>query len=383
MSNRDCELNLFQVIKKNTLLFIISFFTPYLFLVQSPITFLISFFLFFVYLLTGSKGAISKNDILFFLFFFVISFPSLLIAQHEVSHLFYFLLSVLVFFSAKKSSREDPVLLNIIFGVSYWAFAFFSSVVYYVYRDIPEPFSGLVEGSSTNGIPSYLLVLSITYSIIYFVNKNRLPIYPCIATLLISILGIGRGSIYVSVMLLLLSIIVNFIVDFKYSQTKKILYFVFFTSIIVVLISVNFEWIYNFISMKTKALQGVNDPYRARIIWDYLSGINWWQSYVGGTYSGTVIETMYKNNPHISFIRAHAYLGFGYVMLIFLSPLFFLFKCKSTIYSCVFFSFSFLLLIRAASEPILFPTSLDYFYFFIYMIYFKGVTSNYMINKRY
>ncbi|GHY28918.1 hypothetical protein VCSRO164_2791 [Vibrio cholerae] len=378
------HMSFLSAFKNDFFLTVIIFLTPFLFLIQSPMAFAISACLFAFYLLFGGiNKKIDKSDIFIFIFSFTLTVPVFIFHQHGVSHVFYFLLTLLTFFSARKSSSESPDELLILFRFIYWFFVFFSLIVYYVYRDISEPFSGLISGSSTNGIPSYLIVLHIAYATIYYAHYRRLPVIPAILTLIIAVLGIGRGSIYIAVMLLIASFFVNTCGDFKRKRIGSFLFFICLISVFIGLAMANFDNVYSFILNKTKALQGINDPYRMQIIVEYLHSLDWWQVIFGGKYDNTVIEALYSNNPHISFIRGHAYLGLSYLFFILTPPLFvFLGKLEQNVLdSFVYLFLISTLILRSISEPILFPTSLDYYYFFVLMICFRNIRHYKSIKK--
>ncbi|HHQ4443927.1 TPA: hypothetical protein ACSP1W_003193 [Aeromonas veronii] len=129
--------------------------------------------------------------------------------------------------------------------------------------------------------------------------------------------------------------------------------------------------LYVFLDGRTEALHGIVEQYRNIIMIEYFSNIKWWQVFVGGEFKGTVISELYDDNPHIAFVRSHAYFGVFYTLLVMLSPLIFFLKSRTYLDSFVFFVFALLLLLRAWSESILFPTALDFFYYLIFYVYFR------------
>jgi hypothetical protein len=91
----------------------------------------------------------------------------------------------------------------------------------------------------------------------------------------------------------------------------------------------------------------------------------------GADYSGTVIEYEYFGNPHIAYIRTHSLFGFPLTLLVLLSPGFLLLARKALADKMVFFVFIGVVAFRALSEPLFFPTLLDFFYFSWFLMYLK------------
>lgn len=344
---------------------------PFLFISQSKIAFFLTFINLMAYAIITNKGKILSNEIIIFSVFFLSVLPSMYMVQHGASHYFYFYLTIASLLAARTFCNLSAKSILFILKFIIYIYILFAFIVYYLYRDLAEPFSGLVEGSSTNGIPSYLIVLQAVYSIIFYSVKKRLPITCTLLTLSIALLGIGRGSIYVASLIVATSIAFNlYITTIQRRPLTIICSFCLAFGLIVAAI-LHADLLIYFLSSKTKALQGIIDPYRNRIIIEYISSLTWWQIFVGGDYYETVISEMYDDNPHIAFIRSHAYFGIVYTVLILLSPFLFFLKSKSYIDSAIFFAFTSIILLRAWSEPILFPTALDFFYFLIFFFYYK------------
>ena len=363
--------------------FFVIFSIPFLFLVQEVYSFAAILIILLIYACVNFEDCFSINVLLIAGLFTVSFIPVLLISQHNYSHFFYYLMTISCLLAARGVSRAGVVRLFPIFQALFWFFVLFSLLVYYYYRDLAEPFSGLVKGSSTNGIPSYLIVIQVVYSLSFYCVKRHLPIVSVLFTLLVAILGIGRGSIYIALVILLISLFLNFFIDVKRRRYGWIVLYLLVLLSGVLLLIANIELLVDYLNAKTKALQGLSDPYREQILLEYLSSIKWWQVYLGGRYDGSVVETLYNGNPHIAFIRSHAYLGVFYTILVLLSPLYFVFFSRVAFSSGVFFLFSSILLVRALSEPILFPTALDFFYFLLFFLYYQSFYSkNYLVGSR-
>lgn len=344
---------------------------PFLFLLQSTFGFLVIFGLLVLCVAVNFKKSFSSNILLVVFIFTLSVFPVLLIFQHGLSHVFYYLMTVFSILTAKIISELKLKQLLYLFSFIFWFFVAFSLVGYYLNRDLVEPFSGLVDGSSTNGIPSYLIVLQIIYSLVYYSVNKRLPVTAVFFTIIIAVLGIGRGSIYTSVLILFLTLTFNFYIDLKAKRYKLVIYFLLLCFSVLLFLAINVDMFFLYLESRTKALQGLSDPYRNRILYEYISLIEWWQVLLGGQYKGTVISSLYDGNPHISFVRSHAYLGLLYTLLIAFSPLLFIFYTRKFIDSFIFLTLTSVLVLRSLSEPILFPTALDIFYYLIFFVYFK------------
>ena len=147
----------------------------------------------------------------------VFSDSTLIFLQHGFSHYFYYLLTLLFVTFLK-------FFLNLVDILNYKYFL--SSFI--INMRFMEPFSGLIEGSSTNGIPSYLIVIQAVYSILYYCINRRLPIVSSFFTLAVALIGIGRGSIYISVLIVIISVLFFFFILTFYKTFLKVVFpFVF------------------------------------------------------------------------------------------------------------------------------------------------------------
>jgi hypothetical protein len=138
--------------------------------------------------------------------------------------------------------------------------------------------------------------------------------------------------------------------------------------IVVILINFYSDLVIEFFSNNSKIGLGILDEVRTSILEAYLDNLNVWSIITGGSYEGTSIITEFNGNPHNSFIRAHHVFGLFYLVAITLVMIRSLYKQKSIdlkIYSIFIFM---ILFFRAFTEPILFPTMLDVFYFSMCLI---------------
>lgn len=230
----------------------------------------------------------------------------------------------------------------------------------------PEPLGAVFPWASTNGFPSYLIVILIAYSIVLYLKNKQLPFYSSLFTFSIAIIGVGRASIIIAGAILLLSILINAIAI--QSFLKRAL-----TGIALSLLAV-FAFVYADTNWTTiaESLQstetgsklsgGLFDEHRARQIADYVDKIDLSSFFIGSSYDGTSIKNIYGGNPHNSYIRAHAFYGI-FVLIAALLPLtYIIFLSSYGLTKAVLATLVGLALVRATTEPIFFPSVLDFFY---------------------
>lgn len=226
------------------------------------------------------------------------------------------------------------------------------------------PLDDLIPNASSNGITSYLILLQCNYSLVKFIATRKVSLLTCIITFGICIVGWGRGSIIASLMLLAINFIF-FINQFKFPKIGifKLLLKVFLTLVLLILLYSNLDSIIAFLEENTKIGGGLQDQSRLSINQTYLNKLGAWELFMGVDYSDTEIEQVYSSNPHNSYIRAHHLYGLFYLIAILL-PIIWVVSQKNAltfrIYALAIFT---TLALRAFTEPILFPTLLDVFYF--------------------
>lgn len=221
------------------------------------------------------------------------------------------------------------------------------------------PFEHLIPGVSSNGIPSYLILLQVNYSIGYYLLKNNVNLLSTILTLGVAILGFGRGSILAAFLILLTSFIFWI---FKKSGFRALVYTMLFYILIAFLIF-NYQFqIVQFLDANTKLSAGLVDDSRVQMIHDYLGKLDFVTFLFGADYSNTSIVNLYGGNPHNSFIRAHHLFGLFYVVFLVVLPFVTIFK-RDAVIDILYFCCLFLILyFRIFSEPIIFPTIFDFYY---------------------
>jgi len=301
----------------------------------------------------------------------VVLLPAFFKPYHGLSPIFYTFSTVFVFLAAQAIAKKNPVDLlkafQIIYGASLAAIAF----ILYAYWGHPEPFGEVIEGSSTNGIPAYLIIIQIGLSLCFYVVRRRLPLWPPLATAVVAFFGNGRGSLVVAGLMIVGTFLFNALIsDSARTGTRRRYYFVAALALFFVFSEYGEDMV-DFVTRYTKLSVGLVDTNRIEIFDDYWDKLGPVTALVGADYEGTVIEMDHNNNPHISYIRTHSYFGLPATILALVSPAIVLFGRKTRMARAVFFFFIGMAALRAYSEPILFPTLLDFFYFCYFFIFFN------------
>lgn len=347
---------------------LIPFVLFYSFVLQTPLITVLSLF-------------ISIFCLFYYLFFFKLRYNSALLVavlfftcslgmfkiSHDISKLFY-LVQFSVLLILCQFISENPRRYFKTIKALFYSFLILSYYVLIVNFEKHEPLSHFIEGSSQNGIPSYLLILFLSYLFCSLYFDRKLPLLPAILCLVISFYGEGRGSLVISIAVFLICYLYLFL---KPNPTKgfsgKLL--VLSAISIAVVFSINFTFIVDFVVTGSKLSVGLKDTNRLDILYSYLDSLTYYEILVGGSYDDNIVSTKYLGNPHIAYVRLHAFFGLLPVILVILSPLMILFK-KLSINNFFLFLIISLYLARAISEPVLFPTALDFFYFMSFFIFF-------------
>jgi len=347
--------------KKSLLIFSTIFSMYYTFLYMSIILFLL-FLLFSFLLIFIEKNYITKiikkyNQSIYVLLIYMIAFSMPFIMLNNFSTPIYFLLTLwsillaIVFLKIENlfyvfSSIKWLLYTFIIFTLGY---------LYITYGKYPigyslEHMTG--EQVSANGITSFANIILGVYTILSFKLKKENTLVASLFVLYISVEGYGRGSIIFSLMLILINILYIY-------QKNKIFFKIIFIasgSVLIVFIS---PFVYD-IYLTTKLASGFETP-RTIILEQYLNKIDVFSLLFGVSYSGTIIESMYNNNPHITYIRSHHIFGLFYLL-----SLFYIIgrKSISTFKSKIFeehmiFLIIVAVLIRNITEPLFFPSIFD------------------------
>lgn len=227
------------------------------------------------------------------------------------------------------------------------------------------PLEKLVEGASANGITSYLIVLQVNFCIISFMVRRKVPYLTIILTILIALTAYGRGSILSGLAILVVSIFVQAM--HRGGKSLLIVSAVFF-AVVALGFTLYYDEIYFLIAANTKLTAGLYDEARMRVLSDYMGKIDAATIFTGASYTNTVIEEYLHGNPHNSLVRAHHVFGLPYLLLVVALPFISVFRRRYLV-EWVYFTFMFLIFFfRIFSEPIVFPTILDFYVFSLFLI---------------
>ncbi|OEZ93946.1 hypothetical protein JAB8_00960 [Janthinobacterium sp. HH106] len=230
------------------------------------------------------------------------------------------------------------------------------------------PLENLIPDSSSNGITSYLIVLQATYSTLKFLRHRQASLVTASLTLFVCIIGYGRGSILASTAILA----VNLLSYLSWRRDLRGLRSIVLGLGAVFLVSIYFaDDIVDFVESNTKIGSGLVDEPRQRILTDYMNKINWASALTGADYEGTSIESDFNGNPHNSFVRAHHIFGALYLLSLAAFPLALLRRRLPSSVKAFSGSMLLIVLFRCATEPVLFPTIFD-FYFFAFFFALSG-----------
>ncbi len=342
----------------------------YAFLIQMSVVFVATFLflLFIVFIDLTLHPYLNKKLLLTMCFIGLVLSLGLLKVDHGLSGIFYYFSELLVFFLSWYATREPQQFYKGVKLVLY-SFLIYVFTCLWIYQAEHEPLSYIISGSSQNGVPSYLIVLLVTFLFCRLIIKGDLPLIPAFLTVVVSFYGEGRGSMIISLLILAICLLHTHGRLFREGIRKGKFYFILFFFVLIGLIF-SFDQIADYVVSHTKLSVGIHDSHRLNIVHSYVNSLDLTSIFIGKGYAGTIVETEYAGNPHIAYIRLHSFFGIIPVLLVTFSPFLLVLNSFSrknlylfAIISCV--------LLRALSEPILFPTFLDYFYFSCYFLFFR------------
>ena len=373
---RFYSLKFQSILERNKILYDIIFLTLYLFLylLQLQSTIILSYIVAAIYAFVFLKE-IKISRLIFQIYSILACFflLSIINFNHGFTPLFHLIfLPVILLIADYFSKKQIDNLYQIIRAFQYQNILLVTLGLIYNYNEI-DPIGSIIPWVSRNGITSVLLVCQITFSFVTYLYDKKNPIISSLAVVIISFYGLGRGSIIVSILLLLFGIFLNI-----FNSKSKLLKF---SSVIVVFglflyFGSNSETITLVENIEeglnqTQFGQGYTDEARNSINKEYISNLDFWKFFFGSSYKNTSIEKNFGGNPHNSFIRLHSYYGiFGIIVLFFLLISILIAKRNASV-KFVLFGLLLLLLFRAYTEPILFPSSLDLFFLMMIVLFFR------------
>lgn len=346
------------------------------FAIQQPVTIAISYGLCGIYALLGLRRlALSRTQIItFFVVVILSSLTVLNLNQGAASVLYLFSLPLAIIAAKVFGNRSHQHVITCL-RYTFWLFVVATAAGLVIYWEEAEPLGAIFPGVSTNGLPSYLIVLQIAYSITYYFKHNRLPLWSTVGTLIVAVFGLGRGSIIIAGLILLSSVLIN--AWTTESRAERKIYLVAGMLASPALVIFLFTYYTEVISYLNVAIEGskfsggVIDEHRARMMTDYMQKMDVWSLFFGTSYHGTSIENIYGGNPHNSFIRLHSFYGLAGFLLVFLSFALIFASAKCLKHKTVTLLFIIFSLLRALTEPIFFPSVLDFFYILYLVVFFN------------
>jgi len=222
------------------------------------------------------------------------------------------------------------------------------------------PLADMIPDSSSNGVTSYMVLLQANYCVVNYALNRRASLLTAVATLAICVVGFGRGSILSAAAIVVLGLASRVWLGGR----ARALFVATLLLIVSVGVSVKYGGeIAKFVNSNTKIGSGLFDVHRAGMLSEYLDNMDPVTVWTGGSYAGTSIVSDYGGNPHNSFIRAHYIFGLPYLLLVLILPvyLFHPHHMRSVKFYCG--CLLLVVLFRAFTEPVLFPTLFDFFYF--------------------
>jgi hypothetical protein len=221
------------------------------------------------------------------------------------------------------------------------------------------PLEDIIPGASSNGVTSYLIILQCNYGVSRFAATQRVSLFTSAITVAICIIGFGRGSLVASLGLFAINafyLLKQWRVLGCWWPALTMLCATFILTLI-------WDPALSYLDANTKLGAGFDDAARTSILQAYLGKLDAWSIMWGADYVGTGVDEEYRGNPHNSFIRAHHLYGSLYLLAVFVLVLWSVTRRMPIAVRLYGSSVLLMLLLRAFTEPILFPTLLDVFFF--------------------
>lgn len=230
------------------------------------------------------------------------------------------------------------------------------------------PLENLLEHTSSNGITAGLVLLQINYSTMKYLMERRSSLFTASVTLVICVIGYGRGSILGSTGV----VVVNLISLLSWrSAWRTMAGFAACVAAALVIYVTHGDALMEFVEINTKIGAGLEDEPRQRMIAEYLERIDAVTFVTGASYQGSSIETEFFGNPHNSYIRAHHLFGLPYLVAMLVFPLLLIGRSGRTV-TAYASGMLLIVLMRAFTEPLLFPTMFDLYYFAVCLAIGEG-----------
>ncbi|MEJ7804908.1 MAG: hypothetical protein WKG03_03175 [Telluria sp.] len=346
------------------------------FAMQLPATIAAAYLLCAGYVVAAyDRSVVTNNQLLLYAAAAVPCLLAVLNFKHGLTSAVYLLALPLVLIAAQLFGSKPLAHINACLRNFFWLFVGGIAFGLALHWGEPEPLGAIFPNSSTNGLPSYLIVVQIAFSLAHYLKYGRLPLLSACATMVVAIFGLGRGSMITAALILLFSLLTNVTIARSKPDRKMLrisawllvppagLYLLYNFNEILAALQLAIE--------ASKFSGGVLDEHRGRIVSDYLGKIDAWTLMFGTDYVGTSINQHYGGNPHNSFIRAHSFYGVAALIFILIPLVLALLSRHRTSHKFVAVTMIVFALLRATTEPIFFPSTLDFFYFLYFILYFN------------
>lgn len=305
-------------------------------------------------------------DPIFLLLLFLSLFSTPFVFLNKYSIVFYYPLTILSMLLAVVYSQKEGR-VSFYRGVRLLLCAYILQILLHIYSSngftrLSFPLDNMIDGFSSNGVTSFLIVVASIYTLLRFNLLGKGSLFVSFITLYICIIGYGRGSIISALVLLIINVL--FLTLKRAGHSLVIVVRFFIILIVAFAVIFNFEIVFSLFQENTKLAAGFDDV-RLSMLEEYLGVMNTYSVLFGASYENTSIATLYNGNPHNSFIRAHHTMGLFYVLFIgyLLIKVSYFALRKNSLVSLLSWLILINLILRSYTEPILFPTVFDSFFF--------------------
>ena len=218
--------------------------------------------------------------------------------------------------------------------------------------------------ASENFVSAFLLFNAVCVTVITYRQNNEIILFPSILCLIVSLMATGRTGI-ISSFIFLLGLIILKIQHVRKRFFRRAIYIFIVISLLssvstILMIYENSE------ALARIRNRGFQDGARETIISNYLSNMDFTRIMIGYNYNENNVIHSYGDNPHNSFIKAHAHLGFMFfVFLFYIGRSFFIYLNRK---EYIYILSIIVLLIRGSTDIIF----LNHFDFVVYMLVFPA-----------
>lgn len=228
------------------------------------------------------------------------------------------------------------------------------------------PLDNMFGQASSNGITAVMILLQVAYSGSLFHTRKRVALITPWVTLYICIMGFSRASILAALMIIMVSAVYSIIT--VRSPVKRLSFLAFGITALIFCAFKYYDDFSVYMMTNTKLGQGLVDQARLEMLEDYYSKINVITIVTGAEFVGTSIESKYNGNPHSSFIWAHHLFGGAYLVVLLVTVVAIFINAVFRNAPGFIVILCMVALLRAITEPILFPTAMDFFIFLYFFI---------------